>query len=222
MAKSIKKKVFILTAGRQNSNHRTYPVSVVKQWVDDKRLLTDGIKIEYAVDDADFEYEGIQANRVCGNINTFKFDDNGNLYAEITFRPDSRYFEELKSLSSKNMIAIVPKGIGAVKHKIIQADYELYGFQLVMATESAFKRPMKPTKYEVLPGWRVLKAVGIPEYDIHKILKNDKGEIEYPYIGTLGCDGILIAKCLNGEKRFFGKNVKNAVRFLFLKTQKPL
>lgn len=88
----------------------------------------------------------------------------------------------------------------------------------------------KKKTYRELRDWRHNKSYhkykGLPDFEAHKnsegghdifSLKNGKR-----HIGTLSSYGWLNSSCLDKEEYKFGNNLKNAIRFLFLKTQKPV
>lgn len=99
-------------------------------------------------------------------------------------------------------------------------------------------KPVKLKTYKELPGWFIRKfisrrngALQPAQYDIFKLHKNINyhnsvggcvGADSYIYMGSLNDAGILCSSHYDGERRFFGKNLKQAIRFLFLKTQQPL
>jgi hypothetical protein len=137
----IEKEIFILEADKKNKNHRTYPKALVQRWVEDSKLKTEGYDAEYGVDDVDFEYEFLADGRVCGNIFELRLDGN-KLFAKVKFKIDGPYADAIYGIEGKegniDKLALVPKGKGAVKNQIIQDDYELYGFMVILAAESSF------------------------------------------------------------------------------------
>jgi hypothetical protein len=63
-----------------------------------------------------------------GNVK-FKLPEScGNLTSEI-------YLED----SNLDLYAVVPKGKGSVKNQEVQSDYELYGFNLILKSDSSFE-----------------------------------------------------------------------------------
>ncbi len=99
------------------------------------------------------------------------------------------------------------------------------------------KRKIKKYKtYKDFPDWRMCRcpdAQGRVAYDIFK-RRSRKEELSiylkyklndnsgYNYVGTLCENGILKSGYLDGDEPFFGRNLKNAIRFLFLKMQEPI
>lgn len=137
----IEKEIFILEADKKNKNHRTYPKSLVQRWVENSKLKKEGYDAEYAVDDTDFEYEFLADGRVCGNVFELKLEGN-KLIAKVKFKIDGPYADSIYGIEGKegliDKISLVPKGKGAVKNQIVQDDYELYGFNVINASESSF------------------------------------------------------------------------------------
>lgn len=110
-----------------------------------------------------------------------------------------------------------------------------------MAKSSIWKASSRFKTIKELPEWRVRKNTGqfidtithrkrrVIVYEIYttepikgsSYTKADGNNIYY-YVGTLSHNGKLFATCLGKEVPFFGTNIKQAVRYLFLKTQTPI
>ena len=137
----IEKEIFILETDKKNKNHRTYPKPLAQRWVEESKAKKDGYDVEFAVDDTDFEYEFLADGRVCGNVFELKLDGN-KLIAKVKFKIDGPYADAIYGTEEKegliNNLSLVPKGKGAVKNQIVQDDYELYGFNVINASESSF------------------------------------------------------------------------------------
>lgn len=84
----------------------------------------------------------------------------------------------------------------------------------------------KCRKWKELPGWKavVKDNWGSKKYEImwrggNSSFENYSETWQFK-MGILDYDGFLYSPYIT-EKKYFGTNVKNAVRFLFLKTQEP-
>lgn len=147
----VKEKTFmILDFEKKNKNHRTYPFEgVVEKWLEDERLKNEGgLPIEHAIEDIDLEYEFIKESLECGSVVDLRVEKN-KLYATAKFKVNHPLTEQLyKDQKFFDTLTLVPKGKGAIKNQIVQDDYELYGFNLVLAAESAFAEEEAPVKAE--------------------------------------------------------------------------
>ena len=138
MTKVKEKKFLVLEADKKNKNHRTYPLALVQGWVNsEKNQSGNGFDLEYAISDVDLEYEYLKEEECCGNV-TLVLEDK-KLYAVTKFKVEGPHSEKIYSEDDfLETVAVVPKGKGAVKSQIIQDDYELYGFNLILKEESSF------------------------------------------------------------------------------------
>jgi hypothetical protein len=145
----IEKKFKILSIDKKNANHRTYTSELVKNWINNplnnSENPNEGFSLEYAIDEGENERdiykEFTSSSLECGIVKNLEIVD-GILYADIKLKlPDfcngltEKIYSDKISLEE---IAIVPKGKGSVKNQIIQNDYELFGFNLILLEESAF------------------------------------------------------------------------------------
>jgi len=139
MTKLKEKKFFILEADKKNKNHRTYPFDLINSWVEsEKNTSGEGYDLEYALPDLDLEYEFLKEEEVCGNVAKLVLEGK-KLFAVIKFKTEGPYSEKIYGDDNfLDTVAIVPKGKGAVKSQIVQDDYELYGFNLILKEESSF------------------------------------------------------------------------------------
>ena len=92
-------------------------------------------------------------------------------------------------------------------------------------------RPAK--RYKDLPECKACYFKNEGDYQIFKIRNSitaaereryrlKKGHIEYEYIGTLNKQGYLVSGYFRrDEEWFFGVDLKNAMRFMFLRSQDP-
>lgn len=140
MTKIKEKTFFILEVDKKNKNHRVYPLKgVVEKWLEDPRFKNgEGIGIEYAVEDTDLEYEFLKESEECGVVTKLYLEDN-KLFATAKFKVEHPSTEKIYNDSKYiETLSLVPKGKGAVKNQAVQDDYELYGFNLVLSSESSF------------------------------------------------------------------------------------
>ena len=142
MTKIKEKRFLVLTADMKNKNHRIFTESLVKTWGDSEKLQDGaaGFDIECAIDDDEYDYEYVKDEFVVGRVSKIEMEGK-KLYATCQFKVDgdSKYIDNINNEEGfLDKCAIVPKGKGAVKNQIVQDDYELYGFNLIWASESAF------------------------------------------------------------------------------------
>lgn len=133
------KRFFILEFDKKNKNHRIYPKSIGEKWlISDKAKNGEGFDVEYSVEDGDYEYEFLKEEDVCGVVSNLTLEGN-KLFGVAKFKVDGPYADKInKEAGFLETLCIVPKGKGAVKNQIIQDDYELYGFSLILSSESSF------------------------------------------------------------------------------------
>lgn len=160
--KVIEKKYKILEVDKKNKNHRAYTKSLISGWIksDLNKLKNDndGYDLEYAIDDIsdevkedrDIYHEFISSSLSCGVVNNLSLDKKGVLWSTVKFKmPDScsgltkKIYDGELSLDN---LSIVPKGKGSVKNQTVQDDYELYGFNLILLEDSAFKKEEEESK----------------------------------------------------------------------------
>lgn len=150
--KVIEKEFKILMIDSRNKNHRAYTHEVVKPWVDgdlnSPKETNEGYDLEFAIDD---EEEGLTRDIYneftldslsCGVVNGLTVRD-GFLYANVKFKLPESCGELTSQIYSKesdlDIYAVVPKGKGSVKNQEVQNDYELYGFNLILKSDSSFE-----------------------------------------------------------------------------------
>lgn len=135
------KRFLALTAGTKNKNHRTFPVDLCKSWCEHPDLKSGvGLPIECAIDDEEYDYEHIKDELIVGRVTKLEMDGN-KLYATCEFKVegDAPYLTNINEEEGFiDKCAVIPKGKGAVKNQVVQEDYEIYGFNLIWAHESAF------------------------------------------------------------------------------------
>ncbi len=142
MSKIIEKRFFVLEADKKNKNHRIFTEALVKGWCDSDKLKdgASGFDIECAIEDDEFDYEYLKDELSVGRV--IKLEMEGKkLYATCKFKitGESPTVEKINNEAGFiDTCAVIPKGKGAVKNQIVQEDYELYGFNLVLEKESAF------------------------------------------------------------------------------------
>jgi hypothetical protein len=152
--KVIKKTFKRLKVGEVNENFRNYNKDVVSVWVDSESNQEggSGFELEYAIDEvdesgkkvkADIFNEFISVSLSCGIVNNLRIDEDNFLVCDVKFKlPEYCNGFTKKIYESKeylDTLAIVPKGKGTVEEFIVQNDYELYGFNLILKEESSFK-----------------------------------------------------------------------------------
>src|SRR3990172_3020559 len=106
----------------------------------DKKKNDAGFDIECAIDDDDYDYEYLKDEFSVGRVVKVEMEGK-KTYATCEFKitGESKYIENINNEEGfLDKCAIVPKGKGAVKNQIVQDDYELYGFNLILNNESAF------------------------------------------------------------------------------------
>jgi len=150
--KIIEKDFKILELNKKNKNHRIYPTSVVESWInyeksDENRI----IELEYAIDGVDENGEAFERDIlnefILSSLNVGVVYDlrieNNCLYATVKFKlPEycNNLTDEIyENPSFLEELSIVPKGKGSVKSQTIQDDYELYGFNLILKSDSSFE-----------------------------------------------------------------------------------
>jgi len=137
----IEHKYRVLEADKKSKTNRYYSEQLVDRWCEDERLKDgQGIDIEYAVEDDYNEMiteEFLAEHLSCGVVS--KFEKEGKTYyATVRFKRN-KFTEKLYSGEIKvEDLAVVPKGLGFELNLKIQDDYELMGFNLVNAANSAF------------------------------------------------------------------------------------
>lgn len=142
MAEIKEKRFLVLEADKKNKNHRIFTESLVKSWCQSEKIKegASGFDIECAIDDDEYDYEYVKDEFSVGRV--IKLEMEGKkLYATCKFKinGESSYIENINNEEGfLDKCAIIPKGKGAVKNQIVQDDYELYGFNLIWAKESAF------------------------------------------------------------------------------------
>ncbi len=149
MAEIKQKRFLVLEADKKNKNHRIFTKSLVEGWCKSDKLKegASGFDIECAIDDDEYDYEYVKDEFSVGRV--IKLEMEGNkLYATCKFKiaGESSYIENINNEEDfLDKCAIIPKGKGAVKNQIVQDDYELYGFNLIWAKESAFAEDVPET-----------------------------------------------------------------------------
>jgi hypothetical protein len=150
--KVIEREFKILMVDSRNKNHRAYTQDVVSPWIDSDtnspKGTNEGYDLEFAIDN---EEEGITRDIYneftldslsCGVVNGLRLSD-GFLYGNVKFKlPEScgNLTSEIYSEDSNlDLYAVVPKGKGSVKNQEVQSDYELYGFNLILKSDSSFE-----------------------------------------------------------------------------------
>src|ERR1035437_2751501 len=134
------KRFFVLEYDKKNKNHRIFTEPLLKNWCASDKLKESGYDIECAIDDGEYDYDFIKDEFNVGRITKLEMEGK-KLFATAQFKLDGE-FPYLKEINEEegflDKCAIVPKGKGAVKNQIVQEDYELYGFNLILAHESSF------------------------------------------------------------------------------------
>jgi hypothetical protein len=136
------KRFLILEADKKNKNHRLFTEALIKTWCESDKLKEGGagFDIECAIDDAEYDYEFIKDEFCVGRVVKLEMEGK-KLYGTCQFKVsgEDAYIEKINNEEGfLDICAIVPKGKGAVKNQIVQDDYEIYGFNLILANESAF------------------------------------------------------------------------------------
>ncbi len=132
----------VLESDKKNKNHRIFTDALVNTWCESDKVKegASGFDIECAIDDDEYDYEYIKDELCVGRV--VKLEKEGKkLYATCQFKVtgESPYVDKINNeVGFLDTCAIVPKGKGAVKNQIVQDDYEIYGFNLILANESAF------------------------------------------------------------------------------------
>ena len=142
MTKIKEKRFLILESDKKNKNHRIFTEALVRSWCESDKLKegASGFDIECAIDDDEYDYEYVKDEFSLGRVTKLEMEGK-KLYATCQFKVsgESQYVEKINNEEGfLDKCAIVPKGKGAVKNQIVQDDYELYGFNLIWANESAF------------------------------------------------------------------------------------
>ena len=134
------KRFFVLEADKKNKNHRVFTPQLLKSWCDSEKLKESGYDIECAIDDGEYDYDFIKDEFNVGRVVKLEMEGN-KLFATCQFKLEGE-FPYLNEINTEegflDKCAVTPKGKGAVKNQIVQEDYELYGFNLIWAHESAF------------------------------------------------------------------------------------
>ena|ERR1035437_10234084 len=132
------RRFFILELDKKNKNHRIYQKALGEKWVNSEKFKTgEGYDVEFAIPDGDYEYEYLKEEDNCGQV-TGIFLEGNKLYGTAKFKIDGPHAEKLMDEEFLKTVCLVPKGKGAVKNQVIQDDYELYGFNLILLAESSF------------------------------------------------------------------------------------
>lgn len=136
------KRFLVLESDKKNKNHRIFTEALVKNWCDSEKVKdgATGFDIECAIEDDEYDYEYVKDEFSLGRVVKLEMEDK-KLYATCQFKVsgESPYIEKINTEADfLDKCAIIPKGKGAVKNQIVQDDYELYGFNLIWAHESAF------------------------------------------------------------------------------------
>jgi hypothetical protein len=139
----IKEKTFLaLKADVKNKNHRTFTSSLCKSWCESPRFEEGGggFDIECAIDDNEYDYEHIKDELIVGRVvRAYMEGQNLMLVCQFKLEGDAPYLKEINNEEGfLDKCTVIPKGKGAVKNQLVQDDYELYGFNLIWAHESAF------------------------------------------------------------------------------------
>ena len=150
--KVVEKEYKVLMIDSRNKNHRAYTEEVVNLWLsndlNNSENINEGYDLEFAIDNED---EGVTRDIYneftldslsCGIVNNLKIKD-GFLFASVRFKlPKScgNLTSEIYSQDANlDLYAVVPKGKGSVKNQEVQNDYELYGFNLILKSDSSFE-----------------------------------------------------------------------------------
>jgi len=150
--KVVEKEYKVLMIDSRNKNHRAYTEEVVNLWLsndlNNSENINEGYDLEFAIDNED---EGVTRDIYneftldslsCGIVNNLKIKD-GFLFASVRFKlPNScsNLTSEIYSQDANlDLYAVVPKGKGSVKNQEVQNDYELYGFNLILKSDSSFE-----------------------------------------------------------------------------------
>jgi len=150
--KVVEKEYKVLMIDSRNKNHRAYTEEVVNLWLsndlNNSENINEGYDLEFAIDNED---EGVTRDIYneftldslsCGIVNSLKIKD-GFLFASVRFKlPKScgNLTSEIYSQDANlDLYAVVPKGKGSVKNQEVQNDYELYGFNLILKSDSSFE-----------------------------------------------------------------------------------
>ena len=143
------KRFLVLEADKKNKNHRIFTEALVKSWCELDKLKdgNSGFDIECAIEDDEYDYEYVKDELILGRVTKLEMEGK-KLYATAQFKVsgDAPYLDKINDEEGfLEKCAIVPKGKGAVKNQIVQDDYELYGFNLIWASESAFVEEVAET-----------------------------------------------------------------------------
>jgi hypothetical protein len=132
------KTFFVLEVDKKNKNHRIYTKSLVEGWLKNPKLKEEGFDIENGCEDIELDYEFIHEPLSCGVVTNLFFEGN-KLYADCKFKIEGDASEKINSEEDfLEKIALVPKGKGAIRNQVVQDDYELYGFMIILKEESPF------------------------------------------------------------------------------------
>lgn len=143
-SKIIEHRFLILDVEKRNKNHRFYTSNIVDKWVEDERIENgQGIDIEYALDDDSDGEDGCLKNEFltehlsCGIVT--KIEKEGiKYYGIVKFKKNDLTKDIYSGEIKLDDITIVPKGKGSIKNQEVQPDYELFGFNLIKVSDSAF------------------------------------------------------------------------------------
>ena len=136
----VREKTFlILETDKKSRCFTIYPKNLVKSWVESDRLKSEeGYDIEDAVENIDLEYEYLKDDLICGVVNKLFLKGN-KLYGTAKFKINhpstKKIYEDDTYLDT---LTLVPKGQGTIEDNVIQDDYELFGFNLLLESESSF------------------------------------------------------------------------------------
>lgn len=138
--KIIEREFYVLTVDKNNQKNRRHSKETVQKWIDDlNNKNPEHYKIEYAIDvlEKDVKNHFINDALYCGIVTKLELKGD-ELFATSKFKTKGVPNEEmLTNPDFFNNLTLVPKGVGQIKDCII-CDYELYGFNLVKETKSAF------------------------------------------------------------------------------------
>ena len=136
------RRILVLEVDKKNRNHRIVTEPIVDSWMKMPELQEGGagIPIEDCIADGEYDYEFLKDEMNVGKVT--KLEKEGKkLYATCVFKNEGE-LDIIKKINEDDTyldtLTITPKGKGAIRNQVYQDDYEIYGFTLMLAKESAF------------------------------------------------------------------------------------
>ena len=122
--------------GKRNKNDRIYTASVVNKWLE----LSESMRfdIELALDEShDVSDQFIKEVLCCGQVISL-YRRKSHLYAMATLYSTDGLSELFGNRLSASDFALVPKGIGFTRGRLVDDNYQLLGFNIVYKKDSPF------------------------------------------------------------------------------------